>query len=93
MTLTINPSGSQPFDCQWYQDGLAVAGATNTSYSFLSLAGTNTYYCSVSNAYSYSEGSGPVFSSTATVVARELFLVRWHRGVAHHSELRRSARS
>ena len=68
VTLTINPSGSLPFDCQWYQNGVAVPGATNISFGFAALLGTNTYYCSVSNAYSYSEGSGPVFSSTATVV-------------------------
>ncbi|HTV41750.1 MAG TPA: DUF2341 domain-containing protein [Candidatus Sulfotelmatobacter sp.] len=72
VTLTVNPSGSLPFDCQWYQDGVAVAGATNTSYSFAALTGTNTYYCSVSNAYSYTEGSGPVVSSTATVVGETI---------------------
>lgn len=67
VTLSIQASGSLP-SYQWYQDGAAVSGATNAAYTFGALAGTNTYYCVVTNAYSYSEGSGPVYSSTATVV-------------------------
>jgi hypothetical protein len=68
VTLSIVASGGQPFYYQWYKDGSRVGGATNSSYLFAALQGTNTYYCVVSNNYSYSEGSGPVTSSTATVV-------------------------
>lgn len=68
VTLSILASGSLPIEYQWYQDGAAVTGATNASFSFAALLGTNTYYCIFSNAFSYSEGSGPVDSSTATVI-------------------------
>lgn len=68
VSFSILVSGSQPLYYQWYQDGSPVAGATNSGYSFAGLAGTNTYYCSVTNAYSYSQAGGPTYSSTATVV-------------------------
>jgi hypothetical protein len=67
VTLSVLASGASP-DYQWYQNGAGVAGATNSSFTFAALLGTNTYYCIVSNAFSYSEGSGPVQSSTATVI-------------------------
>lgn len=65
ITLSIIAGGTLPIDYQWYQDGTALAGATNSSYSFNMLAGTNTYYCVFSNSFN----SSPVTSSTATVVA------------------------
>lgn len=67
VTLTVGVGGSLPVYYQWYQDGSRVAGATNSSFTFDALLGTNTYYCVASNNFSYSEGSGPVTSSTATV--------------------------
>lgn len=73
--LTVVATGSLPLYYQWYQDGVAVGGATNSSYTFDALAGTNTYYCSVSNSFSYSEGSGPVVSSDATVVGEAITTV------------------
>lgn len=75
VSLAIAPTGSQPFYYQWYQDGSALAGATNMSYNFAALLGTNTYYCTVSNVYSYSEGSGPATSSTATVAGEPVTTV------------------
>lgn len=68
VTLSILASGTLPIDYQWYEDGSAVSGATNASLSFAALLGTNTYYCVVTNDFSYSEGSGPIDSSTATVI-------------------------
>lgn len=67
-TLSIVASGSLPIEYQWYQDGVAVTGATNANYNFAALLGTNTYFCIFSNAFSFSEGSGPVTSSTGTVI-------------------------
>lgn len=75
VTFSIQASGSEPFYYQWYQDGTGIPGATNSSLSFAALAGTNSYYCSVSNAFSFSEGSGPAISSTATVVGEAISTV------------------
>jgi hypothetical protein len=67
VTFSIQASGSEPIFYQWYQDGLGIPGATNSTVSFAALAGTNSYFCAVSNAFSFSEGHGPVDSSTGTV--------------------------
>jgi hypothetical protein len=65
VTYSIVASGTPPFAYQWYQDGSAIPNATNSSYSFTALLGTNTYYCSVTNA----ESAGtPAVSLTGTVV-------------------------
>jgi hypothetical protein len=63
-TFSITVSGLPPFAYQWYQDGSPVGGATNSSYTFVVLLGTNTYYCSVTNSNS---GGTPTVSSTGTV--------------------------
>lgn len=65
VTYTVAASGTPPFSYQWYLNGAAVSGATNSSYTFSALLGTNTYYVSITN--SQSAGS-PTLSSTATVV-------------------------
>ncbi|HEX3627073.1 MAG TPA: DUF2341 domain-containing protein, partial [Verrucomicrobiae bacterium] len=64
VTLSIEASGTPPLDYQWYQDGAPVSGATNSAYIFGALLGTNSYYCTVTNAYSVGT---PVVSATATV--------------------------
>ena len=56
-------NGSAPLTYTWYEDGHAISGATNSSYSNLFILGTNTFYVAVSNGYN--GGSGLV-SSTAT---------------------------
>jgi hypothetical protein len=57
--LTVEAGGSGPFTYQWYQNGMAVAGATNTVLDFSSIQFTNggaysvvvtTPFGSVSNA-------------------------------------------
>jgi hypothetical protein len=69
MTYTFTVAGSTPFSYQWYLNGGAIIGATNQSYSFPILAGTNQYYCSVTNYYTATQNGGvPLNSSTATVV-------------------------
>ena len=62
-SYTVVPGGSAPFQYQWYQNGTAIANATNATYSFPALVGTNTYYVHVTNA------QGAADSSTATLVA------------------------
>lgn len=67
-TYTIVAGGDTPLFYQWYQNGTSIPNATNASYTFAALLGTNTYYCVVSNAESAPpSGPGPVTSSTGTV--------------------------
>jgi hypothetical protein len=63
--FSVTVSGSAPFTYQWYQDSAPISGATSHTYTFTVLAGTNTYYCAVTNSYS---AGVPTLSSTATVV-------------------------
>jgi hypothetical protein len=69
VSYSVMVSGSPPFAYQWYQDGTGIVGATNSSYTFTALAGTNTYYVQVTNAATATLGGGnPLTSSTATVI-------------------------
>ena len=68
VNFSIVASGSQPLYYQWYQDNVRILNATNASYSFAALQGTNSYYCAVTNIFSYPQNGGPTFSSTGTVV-------------------------
>jgi len=68
LTYSVAVAGSAPFSYQWFQNNTAIPGATNASYSFGILPGTNTYFVSITNAFSFSQGGGPIFSSTGTVV-------------------------
>jgi len=68
VTYSVQVSGSAPFSYQWFRDGAPVSGATSSSYSFLALLGTNTYYVAVTNQFSASQNGGPTFSSTATLI-------------------------
>lgn len=65
VTLTVAVSGTPVLSYQWYQNGALIPNATNTTYSFAALTGTNTYYLSVTNVYS---AGIPTVSSTATVI-------------------------
>ncbi len=69
VSYTVAVSGSAPFAYQWYLDGTNISGATNSTYTFTALAGTNYYYVQVTNAYTASAAGGvPLVSSTATVI-------------------------
>jgi hypothetical protein len=68
VTFSVVVSGSAPLAYQWFQDGTAVSGATNSSFTFAAVQGTNNYFVSVTNAFTVSQGSGPTLSSTATVI-------------------------
>jgi len=62
VTFAVTASGAEPFSYQWSQGSGAIPGATNASYTFNALAGSNNYSVTVRN----SDGSTP--SSTAAVV-------------------------
>ncbi|HWD92495.1 MAG TPA: DUF2341 domain-containing protein [Verrucomicrobiae bacterium] len=65
LSYSVGISGTPPLFYQWFQDGVAVTDATNSSYGFAALLGSHTYFVSVTNAQS---GGTPTVSSTATVV-------------------------
>ncbi len=49
---------------QWYKDGVAIVGATNTNYEYKAeAAGSAEFYCTVSNA------GGTINSATCTITA------------------------
>jgi len=64
VTLSVTIAGTAPLHYQWYQNGVAIPGATNTAYTVAALTGANTYYLSVTNQYS---AGNPTLSSTATI--------------------------
>jgi hypothetical protein len=61
-TFSITVAGSEPLAYQWYLNNAPISNATNLSYTFAALEGTNTYWVTVSNS------SGGAISSPATVV-------------------------
>ena len=61
-SYTVAVSGTAPFHYLWTRNNVAIPGATNTTYTFTTLAGTNFYVVTVTNLY------GSVTSSTATNV-------------------------
>jgi hypothetical protein len=63
MTLSVTAAGSTPLYYHWFNQGGAISGQTNSSYSFNASSGTNSFYVSVSNAF------GVVTSSTAVVIS------------------------
>jgi hypothetical protein len=62
MTLAVLANGN-PLHYQWFNQNGPISGATTNSYSFNALAGTNSYYVSVTNS------AGSVTSSIAQVVS------------------------
>jgi hypothetical protein len=63
VTYCIVVTGTQPFHYQWFKNGSTlIPGATNSCYTFNSVAGSNTYSVTVTNNF------GPANSATAAVV-------------------------
>ena len=60
------------YTCQWYLNGIAVPGATGTSFNhYRSIVGTDTVCCVVTNE------AGSVTSRTATLQANPLYLYNY----------------
>lgn len=68
-TVIINEDGAPAsYTYQWYKNGIAIQGATNSSYIFTPTDyGATTLYCKVTNS------AGTVTSRTATINANYLF--------------------
>lgn len=62
VTFSVVAGGETPFNYQWTLNGQNIDDATNSSYSFAALAGTNSYQVLISN------GVGSTNSSIATVI-------------------------
>ena len=63
VNLSVTAAGSPPLKYQWSSQNGPITGATNASYLFNALAGTNFYSVSVSNVV------GGLVSSTAEVIS------------------------
>jgi hypothetical protein len=64
MTFSVAASGAVPLHYQWSNQSGPISGATNSSYSFNAVAGTNSYHVNISNSV------GATTSSTAIVVGQ-----------------------
>lgn len=62
VAFSVMADGASPLSYQWALNGQPIASATNSSYSFPALSGTNSYQVSISNS------QGSANSSIATVV-------------------------
>lgn len=62
MTFSVGVSGSVPFSYQWSNENGPINGATNSSYSFDAVAGTNSYFVGITNT------DGGIVSSSAVVI-------------------------
>lgn len=69
ISYSIVVSGTEPFAYQWYLNGSKITGATNSTYAFTALPGTNSYYVTVTNSATASQNGGtPLTSSTVQVI-------------------------
>jgi hypothetical protein len=65
ISFTVGVGGTAPFTYQWFINATnAIPGATNSTYSFMALLGTNTYNLWVTNQ---AGGTQTASSSTVTV--------------------------
>jgi len=62
ISFSVGPIGTAPFSYQWSTQSGPITGATNSSYSFDALGGSNNYSVAISNSL------GVAASSTAIVV-------------------------
>ena len=63
VTLSVSASGALPLKYQWSNQNGPISGATNATYTFPAIAGTNSYFAGITNAY------GGIASSTAVVIS------------------------
>ncbi len=50
-TVTVVADGALPLAYQWTVNGVAVSGATNSSYSFFPSVGNNPFFATITNKY------------------------------------------
>jgi hypothetical protein len=62
VTFWVAATGTEPFTYQWSNESGAIAGATDSSYTFDAVAGSNNYSVRIGNSV------GSISSSTAVVV-------------------------
>ncbi len=65
VTYSIGVAGSEPIYFQWLVDGVSVAGATNSSFTYGAGCGSHTIQVAVTNAENV---GSPVLSSVATIL-------------------------
>ncbi|HEX4263048.1 MAG TPA: LamG-like jellyroll fold domain-containing protein [Verrucomicrobiae bacterium] len=68
VALNLAAIGATPLSYRWYQGTSAIGGATSTNLTLTAIAGTNAYYCIVTNIY------GATTSTVATVIAQNFVL-------------------
>jgi hypothetical protein len=64
MTYSVAAQGTAPFYYQWFENGTAISGATNSSYMAEAVLVTNSYSATISNNYN----GGSVVSSSASAL-------------------------
>jgi len=70
VSFAVVGAGVAPLNYQWFQNGQTIAGATNASYSFGALTGTNFYWVAISNSLgSVSSSTGEVVGVTGTFLS------------------------
>ena len=74
ITLEIEASHTQSY--QWYKDGTAISGATETSYTYTpNASGSAQFYCIATN--NNATGTKTAQSTTATVTASDTPVITW----------------
>jgi len=68
-SLSVTANGTLPLHFQWYNQNGPISGATSSNYTFNAVAGTTSYYVTVSNA-----APDGVTSSTAVVISDPSFV-------------------
>lgn len=68
VSFNLTALGAAPLSYQWYHGSSPIGGATSSNVTVTSLAGTNNYFCIVTNSH------GSATSSVATVVAETFVL-------------------
>ncbi|HUG12815.1 MAG TPA: immunoglobulin domain-containing protein, partial [Opitutaceae bacterium] len=70
-TFSVSASGTSPFNYQWRKDGVAISGATGSSFSITSatLANAGTYSVVVSNSAGSATSNGAYLTINSSVVA------------------------
>lgn len=75
-TLTLEIDADHAYSYQWYKDGVAISGATNTTYTYSSYdAGSAQFYCIATN--SNASGTKTAQSSIATVTVSTIPTITW----------------